>query len=315
MKARDDRDEAWLTRFDTHLATERRMAPSTRYHYAREVRSLIDWAETQGIGDIASTDSRMIRDFIADSHRGGLSTRSLRRRLSAVRGFFAFLTREGLLADNPAAVVAMPRAARHLPRLLDVDRVNRLLDAPAAQPTPLVGTAQSLRQRDLAIFELMYSSGLRLAETVALNRSDLDLEQGLVRVLGKGARERSVPVGRKAAEALTRWLTLRDALTGSTESALFVSVRGARLTMRSVQKRLIVLARSRGLDVHVHPHMLRHAFASHLLESSGDLRAVQELLGHADIGTTQIYTHLDFNHLADVHERAHPRARRKNGSP
>jgi integrase/recombinase XerC len=308
------RDQAWLTRFDTHLATERRMAPSTRYHYAREVRSLIDWVDTKEIGDIANMDSRMIRDFIADSHRGGLSTRSLRRRLSAVRGFFAFLVREGLLANNPAEVVAMPRAARHLPRLLDVDRVNRLLDAPAT-PAPPAGTAHTLRQRDLAIFELMYSSGLRLAETVALNLLDLDLEQGLVRVLGKGARERAVPVGRKAAEALTRWLALRSALADADESALFIGVRGARLTMRSVQKRLTVLALSSGLDVHVHPHMLRHAFASHLLESSGDLRAVQELLGHADIGTTQIYTHLDFNHLADVHERAHPRARRRNGSP
>lgn len=305
--------QTWLQRFDAHLGTERRLAASTRYHYCRDIKSLLNWVDkdSDGKADPCALDSRAIRDFIAASHHQGLSTRSLRRRLSAVRCFFAFLLREGAVRSNPAELVAMPRAARHLPRTLDVDRVNRLLDAPADQVKP----DQDLLRRELAVFELMYSSGLRLAETVALEVQDIDLEQGLVRVLGKGARERVLPIGRPAVMALQRWLGVRPRMAKPAESALFVSMRGTRLTMRSVQKRLEKLAALSGLDVHVHPHMLRHAFASHLLESSGDLRAVQELLGHADIGTTQIYTHLDFNHLADVHERAHPRAQRNRHRP
>lgn len=301
MNARTD----WLDRFDRHLATERRLAATTRRHYRRDLQALLDWCESEGLPDgWGSVDSHALRLFIGQGHRRGLSGRSLQRRLSAIRTFFQFLVREAILASNPADSVSAPRAPQRLPATLDVETMFRLLDAPGSGD-------EDLATRDLAMFELIYSSGLRLAETVGLDREELRLDEGLVRVHGKGAKTRIVPVGARARERLAAWLAVRDHLADALEPALFVSRRGTRLSPRSLQQRLRRRAREAGLDVTVHPHMLRHAFATHMLESSRDLRALQELLGHADIGTTQVYTHLDFQHLAEVYDSAHPRARRK----
>lgn len=294
----------WLQHFDRHLASERRLAPATRYHYRRELQSLLQWCAEEDVREWRQLDSHRLRRFLALGHRRGLSGRSLQRRLSALRTFFRYLVREGVLGASPADGLSAPGGPRHLPATLDVDSVARLLDGVADDDGPL-------RRRDLAMFELIYSSGLRLGETVSLNLDQVDFRQGLVRVTGKGAKTRILPVGRKALACLQGWLQVRARLAATGEQALFVSHRGGRLSARSVQQRLARLARTAGLQVPVHPHKLRHAFATHLLESSGDLRALQELLGHADIGTTQVYTHLDFQHLAQVYDSAHPRARRK----
>ena len=297
-------DTNWLSRFDRHLGSERRLADTTRLHYARELHALRDWCLAESVTDWSAIDSHALRRFIGQGHRRGLSGRSLQRRLSAIRSFFRFLVREGALQANPADGLSAPRSPSRLPATLDVDAVSHLLDAPSDED-------DSLTVRDLALFELVYSSGLRLAETVGLDLSDLSLEQALVRVTGKGSKTRIVPVGRKAVDRLRDWLSHRDSLAAGGEQAVFVTRSGGRLSPRSVQQRLRRRASSAGLAVGVHPHMLRHAFATHMLESSGDLRALQELLGHADIGTTQIYTHLDFQHLAQVYDAAHPRARKK----
>lgn len=295
-------DDAWLRRYESHLRHERRLSPQTCTHYLRDLESLRRFCETRGLPSCRHLDAGHVRDFVAQRHREGLSPRSLQRLLASVRSFFDFLIREGDLALNPAADIRPPKGARKLPAALDVDQTAALLSGASDDP---------LECRDRAIFELIYSSGLRLAEVVGLDLHDLDLNDGLVRVTGKGAKTRVLPVGRVARAAVDRWLRLRSGLARTTEPALFVSRQGTRLSARSVQARLIRLAQQQGLGQPVHPHMLRHSFASHLLESSGDLRAVQELLGHADISTTQIYTHLDFQHLAKVYDQAHPRARRK----
>jgi integrase/recombinase XerC len=219
-----------------------------------------------------------------------------------LRTFFGFLMREGVLGANPAVGVQAPKAKKRLPETIDVDQVNRLLS---------FRTDDELGARDKAIMELFYSSGLRLSELVGLDLTDLDLADRTVRVLGKGRKTRIVPVGRYAVEAITHWLRQRPGMAGTGERALFVSQRGERLRPRSVQTRIAQWAKRQGLGVHVHPHMFRHSFATHLLESSNDLRGVQELLGHASISTTQVYTHLDFQHLARIYDAAHPRARRK----
>jgi integrase/recombinase XerC len=222
--------------------------------------------------------------------------------LSALRTFFGFLLREGLLRHNPALDIRAPKAGRRLPHALDVDQMGRLLAMPATG---------ALGQRDLAMMELLYSSGLRLAELVGLNVADLDLADRTVRVLGKGSKTRIMPVGRQAVTALQGWLRQRASLAAAGESAVFITQRGRRLGARAVQLVVARRARAQGLPMGVHPHLFRHSFATHLLESSRDLRAVQELLGHASISTTQIYTHLDFQHLARIYESSHPRARRR----
>jgi integrase/recombinase XerC len=219
-----------------------------------------------------------------------------------VRTFFASLLRAGLAAGNPAVHVQAPKPPRRLPATLDADQMATLLKA---EP------ADALEARDAAILELFYSSGLRLSELTGLDIGDVDLDDRTVRVLGKGSKARIVPLGRVADAALRRWLVVRGEALRVEERALFVSRRGTRLSPRSVQARIDVWARRRGMPVRVHPHMLRHSFASHLLESSGDLRAVQELLGHASLSTTQVYTHLDFQHLAHIYDKAHPRARKR----
>jgi integrase/recombinase XerC len=293
----------WLESWSRHLVTERRCSTHTVSNYARELRALALWCDQQGIGEWRALDSQHLRTFAARSHAAGLAPRSVQRRLSAARSFFGYLIRERVLAANPADDIRAPKAAKRLPASLDVDQVARLLEIPGED---------ALAVRDRALMELLYSSGLRLAELVGLDLPDLDLADATVRVTGKGSKTRIVPVGRKAREALALWKKDRGTLARVGETALFVGRNGARLSPRAVQARVAGWARRQGLPMHVHPHLFRHSFASHLLESSGDLRGVQELLGHADISTTQVYTHLDFQHLARTYDKAHPRARRKD---
>ena len=284
------------------LAEQRRLSPHTVSSYRRDLARLLNLA-----GDIPLAESQVhhIRRFAAQLHGQGLSGRSLARLLSAWRGFFNWLGRGDVVRANPCEGVRSPKSPKHLPNALSVDETARLL-----QPSD-DGDAVLLT-RDTAMFELFYSSGLRLAELAALDCAALDsaLNEGEVRVLGKRNKARLVPVGRKAREALAAWAALRDSLAGAEEPALFVSRRGGRISHRMIQLRLAQLALQLGLPRHVHPHMLRHSFASHVLQSSGDLRAVQEMLGHASIASTQVYTHLDFQHLAKVYDAAHPRAKR-----
>ncbi len=284
------------------LAEQRRLSPHTLSNYRRDLVRLLNLA---GEMPLAELQVHHIRRFAAQLHGQGLSGRSLARLLSAWRGFFNWLGRGDVVRANPCEGVRSPKSPKHLPNALSVDETARLL-----QPSD-DGDAVLLT-RDTAMFELFYSSGLRLAELAALDCAALDsaLNEGEVRVLGKRNKARLVPVGRKAREALAAWAALRDSLAGAEEPALFVSRRGGRISHRMIQLRLAQLALQLGLPRHVHPHMLRHSFASHVLQSSGDLRAVQEMLGHASIASTQVYTHLDFQHLAKVYDAAHPRAKR-----
>jgi len=285
-----------------HLGKERRLSPHTASNYARDIGALADFLERGNVVDWQRVDSQHVRVFAARAHAGGLAPRSVQRRLSAVRSFFGYLVREGVAASNPAVDIRAPKAAKRLPGTLDVDQIAQLLQAPGDD---------ALAVRDRAIMELFYSSGLRLAELVGLALTDIDLADRTVRVLGKGAKTRIVPVGRKACEAIRAWLKERAALAGIDETALFVGRNGARLKPRAIQLRIAQWARRAGLPARVYPHLFRHSFATHLLESSKDLRGVQELLGHADISTTQVYTHLDFAHLARTYDASHPRAKRK----
>lgn len=297
-----DRLQATLDRFADHLAHERRLAPLTCRHYRRHLDAFANHCRDAGIDDWTAVDVHRVRTFAALLHRRGNAGKTLQAVLAAIRALFNFLLREGQVQHNPAQDVRAPRSGRKLPEPLDVDQMAQLLQAPAADP---------LARRDHAVMELLYSSGLRLAELVAADINDLDRREALIRVTGKGSKDRIVPVGRAALAALDAWLEVRGQWAGASETALFVSRNGARLSARSVQERLRRRGLERGVAGRIHPHKLRHSFASHILESSGDLRGVQELLGHADISTTQIYTHLDFQHLASVYDRAHPRARKK----
>ncbi len=290
--------------FLRHLAGERRYAAHTVAAYRRDLRDVEAHLAAHGIDDWTAVDTALLRRYLAARHAAGLAPRSLQRRLSALRGLYRWLRHSGRAAHDPVAELRAPRGERPLPATLSIDHTERLLDLPGDDP---------LTRRDRALLELIYSSGLRLSEVAALDREDLTDDLSLVRVTGKGGKTRVVPVGRKARAALRDWLALREEwLRGrGPQPALFLSRRGGRLSRRAIQQRLDRRARQQGLPEHVHPHRLRHAFASHLLESSGDLRAVQELLGHASLATTQIYTHLDFQHLAQVYDAAHPRARRR----
>ncbi len=292
-----------LQRFLEHLASERRLSPHTITNYRRDLTQLLYWLREQDLVSWSELDHHRVRAYVARRHRAGLSPKSLQRELSALRSLFRFLLREGLAENNPAHGVRAPKQRRRLPATLDADSLGAMLDSPPGDP---------LEFRDLAMLELFYSSGLRLAELVSLDLGDIDPRDASLEVIGKGRKTRRVPVGGKALAALRRWLELRPGLAGPQERALFVSRRGHRIHPRTVQVRLKRWALSRGAPRDLHPHLLRHSFASHLLESSGDLRAVQELLGHADISTTQIYTHLDFQHLAQVYDKAHPRARKRS---
>ncbi len=285
--------------FLSHLQIERRMSAHTLDAYRRDLDALATWAAAQDIDDLAIVHTEQLRAFIAAEHRRGLSPKSLQRRLSACRSCYHWLLKHGRIAANPAAGIRAPKAPRKLPQVLDVDEAMQLVELPTDVP---------LGVRDRAILELFYSSGLRLSELCALRWHDLDLADSLVTVLGKGNKQRIVPVGSHACNALDHW---RRESQGQTDAPVFPGRNGATITPRAVQIRLQRLAQRQGLFKRVHPHLLRHSFASHVLESSGDLRGVQELLGHADIATTQIYTHLDYQHLAKVYDGAHPRAKRK----
>ena len=292
-----------LQGFLDYLRFERRLSPRTCEAYRRDLLDYIDWCDQASLDPWQQVDQQRIRHYAAARHRDGLGAKSLQRHLSSLRGLFRHLLREGRLNSNPAEGVRAPKVQRKLPATLDVDQVGQLMNVTGDDP---------LDYRDRAIMELFYSSGLRLSELAALDVDALDNKDGLLDVLGKGSKMRRVPVGRLAREAVAAWLQVRGQLAKSDEAALFVSQRGGRLSPRSIEQRIKQRAMQQGMPRHVHPHMLRHSFASHMLESSADLRAVQELLGHADIGTTQIYTHLDFQHLAQVYDQAHPRARKKN---
>ena len=283
-----------------HLQVERMVSPNTLDGYRRDLTALASWADANG-HDLLRLGTEDIRAFVAAEHRRGLSPKSLQRRLSAVRSFYRWLLKNGRIAASPAAAIRAPKAPRKLPQVLDPDEAKVLVEVPTDVPLGL---------RDRALLELFYSSGLRLSELCALRWRDLDLDDGLVTVLGKGNKQRSVPVGSHARNALTAW----RADTGAGNDAPVFPGRHGPITPRAVQLRLRQLAQRQGLFKRVHPHLLRHSFASHVLESSGDLRGVQELLGHADIATTQIYTHLDYQHLAKVYDAAHPRAKRKTKS-
>ena len=320
----------WVARFRRYMCSERRLSAHTDSNYARDLAALVKYCDRVGLADWSALDNQHIRTFAAHSHAGGLAPRSIRRRLSAVRSFYGFLMRQNQVSSsstvepvaesakvagavlapdarsginhNPGYDVRAPKMAKRLPETLDPDQMARLLEIPAGDAFVL---------RDRAIMELLYSSGLRLAELVGLDVGRLDLKSGMVRVHGKGDKERDVPVGRIAVEVLTKWLAERAALAKPGEMALFVGRSGKRLGPRAVQLRVAHWARRQGLSMHVYPHLFRHSFATHLLESSRELRGVQELLGHADISTTQVYTHLDFQHLARIYEASHPRARKK----
>jgi len=283
-----------------HLRRERQVSPHTLEAYARDLRVLAGFLTDERL-TLQGLQPGDLRRLLARRHAAGLSSRSLARLLSAIRGLYGFLRQHGDVPHDPTAGLRPPKGEKRLPRTLDTDRAAQLLDGAVED--------EFLARRDHAMLELLYSSGLRLSELVGLDLPALDLRGGLVRVLGKGNKTRELPVGRKARAAIEAWLPLRR-LAGPADEALFIGRQGRRLGARAVRER-VRLAGASELGQHLHPHMLRHSFASHLLESSGDLRAVQELLGHADIATTQVYTHLDFQHLASVYDGAHPRARRR----
>jgi len=292
----------WLDKFFDKLRNQRRLSPHTLSNYKRDLDGLTAYLDRTEISAWSDLHESHIRHYIAERHRQGLGSKSIQRLLSSLRSFFNYLLVEKHLRNNPAQGVRAPRAPRKLPNTLDVDQTAQLLNIESVQPLAL---------RDRAIMELFYSSGLRLAELVNLDCRDLDLRECIVEVTGKGNKSRRLPIGRLAVQAISTWLKLRPQFIHDDTDALFLTQAGARLSTRSIQQRMRNWAQKQGIDLRVHPHMLRHSFASHMLESSGDLRAVQELLGHADISTTQIYTHLDFQHLAKVYDAAHPRAKKK----
>jgi integrase/recombinase XerC len=295
----DDALDAGLAAFLAHLDIERQASPHTLNAYRRDLGALRDWLSARGLGQWSGLDAAALRAFVADEHARGLAPASVQRRLSACRALLRWLQKHGVLAVDPSAGLRGPRSPRRLPQVLDADEMGQLVEVPVDGPLGL---------RDRAMLELFYSSGLRVSELCALRRADLDLAGGEVRVLGKGRKTRIVPVGRHAREALAAYLAQQPAAAAA---PLFPGRDGGPITPRAVQKRVRELAARQGVWKRVHPHLLRHSFASHVLESSGDLRGVQELLGHASIATTQIYTHLDFQHLARVYDGAHPRAKRR----
>ena len=297
--------------FLLHLQ-RRNLSPNTQSAYRRDLEKLQQLADDDPFGELRHLEEMRLRSWLAQLHRSGLSPKSLQRWLSAVRTLLRFCVREGWMKANPAEGLRAPRAEKRLPKLLDVDAAAQFVESPRAVSGDTGDDLLALR--DNAILELFYSSGLRLSELTALNWSDLDMAAGEARVTGKGSKTRVLPVGRHALRALQDWRRQAPPAQGDAQGGdpVFTTSKGKRLSNRAVQARLSHWSRSGAAEQRVHPHMLRHSFASHMLESSGDLRAVQELLGHADISTTQIYTHLDFQHLSRVYDSAHPRARKKD---
>ena len=294
-------NQQYLNGYLAWLRNEKQYSELTAENYARDLKHLFELAADT---PLANLKIHHIRRYIAQLHSQGLGGRSLARMLSAWRGFFTYLMRDHGLTGNPCAGLRAPKSAKTLPQALSPDEAARMVDLPT-------DTTEAIR--DKAIFELFYSSGLRLAELVDLDLEPMraDIDAGEVRVTGKGSKTRIVPLGQFAITALKAWLVVRDQLARESEAALFVGQRGSRISPRVVQLRMKQWGIKQGITSNVHPHLLRHSFATHVLQSSGDLRAVQEMLGHASISTTQVYTHLDFQYLSKIYDAAHPRAKKK----
>ncbi len=299
--------------FFSYLQSERRYSSHTVSAYRRDIKHFIHCCGLDEQQEVNWDDIKQlsIRQCVAKLHRQGLSGKSLQRWLSSIRSLFNFLCRFHRATHNPAIGVPAPKIAKRLPKTLNVDEINQLLNVKNSKTSKNNITGQVVSDRDNAMMELMYACGLRLSELSGCNQQDIDWQQQTIIVTGKGQKQRRIPFGKKANEAISNWLKQRVLLANENEEALFVSTRGTRLSNSSIQKQLKKMALKQGLNINVYPHMLRHSFASHILESSKDLRAVQELLGHANLSTTQIYTHLDFQHLAGVYDSSHPRARKK----
>lgn len=285
------------------LRIEKQASPHTISNYQRQLQAVSELLAQAEINAWQQVEASTVRWILIQSHKQKLGAKSIGLRLVALRQFLAFLVKRGELKVNPAQGIKAPKVGKHLPKNIDAEQVTQLLNIQSDKP---------LAQRDLAMMELMYSSGLRLSELQGLNLDNMDLTNGEVKVLGKGNKERIVPIGSKAITAIQNWLAAREQFQPK-ENALFINQRGGRLSHRSIQLAMEKWGKVQALDTHLHPHKLRHSFATHLLEASQDLRAVQELLGHSSLSTTQIYTHLDFQHLAKIYDAAHPRARRKKG--
>ena len=295
-----NRENDWINRFTIYITSEKRLSVHTCKNYMRDLEIFFTFCEEKNLKSWSDIDAEDIRAFSASQFRKGLNPKSIQRSISSIRALFRYLVREKVLNNNPAQGIRPPKSEKRLPENLDADTISKLLDIKDTSPIAL---------RDKAILELLYSSGLRLAELVNLDITDIDLTDATVNIIGKGNKERIVPIGRYAIEAIIEWLNCKKSTAD--DSALFVSNRGDRLSPRSIQSRINYWAKKQGITTNVYPHLLRHSFATHLLESSHDLRGVQELLGHANISTTQIYTHLDFQHLAQIYDKTHPRARLK----
>lgn len=291
-----------LERFYEYLRSEKGLSLHTQRNYKQQLETMAHHLAQLGLKEWQQVDAGWVRQLASKGMREGMKASSLATRLSSLRSFFDFLMLRGELSANPAKGVSAPRKQRPLPKNLDVDEVGQLLEVNEDDP---------LSVRDRAMMELMYGAGLRLAELVSINVKDVSLSSGEIRVVGKGDKERKVPFAGMAAEWVGKWLKLRGGLAQASEPALFVSKLGSRISHRNVQKRMAEWGQKQGTASHVSPHKLRHSFATHMLESSNNLRAVQELLGHENISTTQIYTHLDFQHLAEVYDQAHPRAKKR----
>ncbi|HGS4742135.1 TPA: tyrosine recombinase XerC [Vibrio parahaemolyticus] len=293
-----------LERFYEFLRSEKGLSLHTQRNYKQQLETMAQHLAEMGLKDWSQVDAGWVRQLAGKGMREGMKASSLATRLSSLRSFFDFLILRGEMSANPAKGVSAPRKKRPLPKNLDVDEVNQLLEVNEDDPLAI---------RDRAMMELMYGAGLRLAELVSVDVRDVQLRSGELRVIGKGDKERKVPFSGMATEWVGKWLRIRGDLAAPGEPALFVSKLGTRISHRSVQKRMAEWGQKQSVASHISPHKLRHSFATHMLESSNNLRAVQELLGHENISTTQIYTHLDFQHLAQAYDQAHPRARKKNG--
>ena len=293
-----------ISGFLRYLATEKHYSVHTLSAYERDLKKLTQFCLTRDLRLVQQLNDEVLRSALHQLRHQGLQVSSLKRYLSSIHSFCRYLKKNNLIEINPSIALSAPKAPKKLPKAIDADAVSALLTR---------YTDDDLEIRDLAMLELTYGSGLRLSELIGLNMNDVDFNALDLRVLGKGNKERILPLGKIAKSAVQRWLTIRPLyLKDQNQTALFLNKNGARLSARGTQLRFKQMAEKQGLGQHLHPHKLRHSFASHMLESSGDLRAVQELLGHADISTTQIYTHLDFQHLAKVYDAAHPRAKKKD---
>lgn len=291
-----------LDKFFQYLQSERQYSPHTLSNYRRDITGFLAYCQQQNLDNWRAIDSQHVRDYVSRMHRQGSAGKSLQRLLSSLRSLFRHLLKQQKVLANPATGLRAPKSQKKLPEVLSPDALDHLLNIETRDPESF---------RDRAIMELFYGCGLRLSELTGLNLDSINWGEQILVVLGKGNKQRRVPFGNKARDAMQAWLTQRALIAAENESAVFISMKGIRISPRSVETQLKKRAREKGMFQRVYPHLLRHSFASHILESSGDLRAVQELLGHANLSTTQIYTHVDFQHLANVYDAAHPRARKK----